>query len=289
MRVIYADVLLAINLAVDYLLLFATARLSGAQFIRLRGFFGAVIGAIYSLTVIFDFSGFVFAVAKLIFSAIMVRITFGKRNTAEFIKLLMFFYICGFLFSGFMILINSLTKNDLFFAKGGIIYFDFSAMEIVVSTAAAFVVTEILRRIFRHGEPEGACIVKIRFDRSTAVLKGFVDTGNNLSEPFSGSPVAVANSASIRKILPEDMYENMQKDNLSMDKRLKTIFCSTVSGTVLMQVFRPDEMLIINDTGEFSAEDVLVASSDKVPINTVILGKNIVLSKRNKNVAEVHI
>ena len=288
MHIIYADVLLIINLAVDYLLLFATARLSGAQFVRIRGFFGAAIGALYSLIVIFDFSGFVFAAAKLIFSAIMVFVAFGKRKPQEFIKLLVFFYICGFLFSGFMMLINSFVKNDSFFTKSGIVYFDFSAMEIVVSTVAAFIVTEILRRIFRHGEPEGACMVKIQFGGNTIVLKGFVDTGNNLSEPFSGSPVAVANSVSLQKLLPEDMYKNICRNDLSTDRRLKNVFCSTVSGTVLMQAFRPEKTFVLNDAGEFIVEDILVAASDNVPENTVIFGKNIILSEKSKIAAEVH-
>ena len=287
MHVIYADILVAINLAVDYLLLFATARLFGAQFKRIRGFFGAAVGALYSLSVLFDLSGTIFALISTLFSGIMIRITFGKRNIKDFIKLLVIFYICGFLFSGFMVLINSLAKNDSFFAKGGIVYFDFSAMEIVISTAVALIITEILRRIFRHGEPEGACMVKIRLGGKTAVLKGFVDTGNNLSEPFSGSPVAVAYMDSLKKILPEDMYESISKNSLSTDKRLKTIFCSTVSGTVLMNSFRPDEMIIINGSGEFFAEDVLVAASENVPENTVILGKNILLSEKYKTLSEV--
>ena len=42
MRIIYADILIVINLAVDYLVLFGTARLAGTQFLRLRALVAAV-------------------------------------------------------------------------------------------------------------------------------------------------------------------------------------------------------------------------------------------------------
>ena len=287
MRIIYADILLAINLAVDYLLLFATARIAGLRFERLKGLFGAAIGAVYSLVILFDFSRAVFAVTKLMISAVMLIIAFGKRKAGDFFRLVLIFYICGFIFSGFMMLINSFAKTDSFFVKGGVIYFEFSAMEIVVSGTAAFFVTEILRRLFRHAEPEGICMVKISYGEKSIVLKGFTDTGNSLSEPFSGSPVAVASADSIEKLLPKDMFSEMKKEEVSTDPRIKSVFCSTVSGTVLISAFRPEKFFIENEKGRFVAEDILVAASKNVPDKTIILGKNIVLSEDGKIFSEV--
>ncbi|MBR3936298.1 MAG: sigma-E processing peptidase SpoIIGA [Oscillospiraceae bacterium] len=287
MRIIYADILLVINLAVDYLLLFATARIAGLRFERIKGLLGAIIGAVYSLMILFDFSGIVFAATKFIVSAVMLLVTFGKRKAADFFRLILIFYICGFIFSGFMMLINSFAKTDSFFVKGGVVYFEFSAMEIVVSGTAAFIVTEILRRLFRHGEPEGICMVKISYRGKNIVLKGFTDTGNSLSEPFSGSPVAVASADSLEKLLPKDMFSEMKKDMVSTDARIKSVFCSTVSGTVLINAFRPEKVVIENENGSFIAEDILVAISENVPDKTIILGKNIILSEEGKVFSEV--
>lgn len=287
MRIIYADILLVINLAVDYLLLFATARIAGLRFERIKGLLGAIIGAVYSLIILFDFSGIVFAATKFIVSAVMLLVTFGKRKPGDFFRLILIFYICGFIFSGFMMLINSFVKTDSFFVKGGVVYFEFSAMEIVVSGTAAFIVTEILRRLFRHREPEGMCMVKISYRGKNIVLKGFTDTGNSLSEPFSGSPVAVASADSLEKLLPKDMFSEMKKDMVSTDIRIKSVFCSTVSGTVLISAFRPEKFFIENENGKFIAEDILVAASENVPDKTIILGKNIILSEKGKVFSEV--
>ena len=46
MTVIYADILVTINLAVDYLLLFAAARIAGAEYRRLYGLLGAAVDAL---------------------------------------------------------------------------------------------------------------------------------------------------------------------------------------------------------------------------------------------------
>ena len=287
LTVIYVDILLVINLAVDYLVLFGTARLAGAKFARLRGLLGAAVGALYSLVILFDLSRIIFALTKLAVSAVMVLIVFGKRKPKEFFRLLTIFYICGFLFSGFMMLINSLVHTDSFFVKGGIVYFEFSAIGIVVSGTAAFVVTEVLRRLFRHGEPEECSMIRIFYEGKSTVLKGFMDTGNSLSEPFSGTPVAVASAESLENIIPEDMLSAIKNECLSTKFGLKLVPCKTVSGSVLMPAFRPEKVFIKTENGEFEAEDIMIGISPNAPYKTLIIGKNLILRQKKKIFSEV--
>lgn len=287
MTVVYVDILLVINLVVDYLVLFGTARLYGAGFVRLKGLFGAIIGAVYSLLIFADLPKMLFAATKLAVSAIMVLITFGKQKPKDFFRLLTLFYICGFLFSGFMMLINSVVRTDSFFIKGGIVYFEFSAIGIVVSAAAAFIVTEILKRIFRRGEPEGLFIARVFFNGKSAVLKCFTDTGNSLCDPISGTPVAVASPKSVEKILPEEMLAAMMKEDLSTEYKFRLIPCKTISGSVLVPAFRPDKLVLKNENGEYEAEEIMVAVSENAPENTLIIGQNLILSEAKKFFSEV--
>ena len=287
LSIVYVDILIVINLTVDYLLLFGTARLAGARFERMKGFFAAIIGAAYSLIIFADVSKTFFAITKLVVSAVMVLIVFGKRKTGEFLKLLAVFYICGFLFSGFMMLINSVTQTKAVFVKGGIVYFEFSAAETVLSAAAAFIVVEILRRIFMRGEPEGTFFAKIFYGGKAAVLKGFTDTGNNLSEPISGTPAAITSPVSVKNILPEKMFCAMERKEMSTENRFYLIPCKTVSGTVLVPAFRPEKLILMNPEGEFEAENVMVALSENVPENMLIIGKNLILKEKiSSEVAE---
>jgi len=281
LTVVYVDILLVINLVVDYLVLFGTARLYGAGFVRLKGLFGAIIGAIYSLIVFAELPRFLFAATKFAVSMIMVLITFGKQKPKDFFRLLTLFYICGFLFSGFMMLINSAVNSDSFFIKGGIVYFEFSAIGIVFSATVAFIVTEILKRIFRRGEPEGLFIARVFFNGKSAVLKCFTDTGNSLCDPISGTPVAVASPESVEKILPEGMLAAMMKEDLSTEYKFRLIPCKTISGSVLVPAFRPDKLVLKNENGEFETEEIMLAVSENAPENTLIIGKNLILKEKD--------
>ncbi len=287
MPVIYVDILLTINLAVDYLLLFAAARIAGAEFKRLYGLLGAAVGAFYSLIILFDLPGFVLAVTKLAVSSVMIFLTFGKRTFSEFIRLLLIFYICSFLFSGFMLLLNSVFHADSFFVGNGIIYFEFSAIGIVLSSTAAFLITELLRRLFRRGEPEGSCTAKVIYGERSAVLKGFTDTGNELSDPFTGVPVAVCKASALVSVLPKEMLAAEKDYSTVKDFGMRLIPCKTVSGNSLIPAFKPDKLMVEMRGTPYEAEDVLIGFSDYVPENTLILGKNIILKQAGKGFSEV--
>ena len=110
MRIIYADILIVINLAVDYLVLFGTARLAGTQFLRLQALVAAAIGAGYSLCVLFPLPQWVLWLSRLAVSVAMVLICFGKRKVCELVRLLAIFYLCGFVFSGFMLLVSLVAQ-----------------------------------------------------------------------------------------------------------------------------------------------------------------------------------
>ncbi len=284
---IYADILVTINLAVDYLLLFAAARIAGAEYRRLYGLLGAAVGALYSLIILFDLPAFVLGATRLAVSSLMVLITFEKRNFSEFIRLLFIFYICSFLFSGFMMLINSFLHADSFFAGNGIIYFEFSAVGIVLSGTAAFLVTGLLRRLFRRGEPEGTCHIRIFYGGKSAVLKGFTDTGNDLSDPFTGAPVAVCRAASLASVLSKEMLSAENDYTLSTDLGMRLVPCKTVSGNVLIPAFRPDKLILDMNGTRYEAEEILIGLSRYAPENTLILGRNIVLKQAGKGFSEV--
>ncbi len=287
LKIIYADILLVINLAVDYLVLFATARLAGARFVRIKGFLAAGIGAIYSLVILFDFSGVVFAATKLTVSVLMIFVSFGKRKAGEFFRLLLIFYICGFLFSGFMMLINSAVNNESFFVKGGIVYFEFSAMGIVVSVSAAFMITEIFRRILYEKNGKEALFAKVFIGEKYSVLKVLQDTGNNLSDPFSGTPVAVASAESLEKILPEKVVSALKKNDLSTEFGFRYIPCKTISGSMLIPAIKPEKVIVENEGTFFEAEEILIGISENAPEKTLIIGKNAVFSEKDKIISEV--
>lgn len=284
---IYADILLTINLAVDYLLLFAAARLSGTEFRRLRGIASAAFGALYSLLIIFPMPEKFFFFSEFAVSGIMVLIAFGKRKAGEFLRLSAVFYICGFIFSGAMMLMNNLIHAKSFAVKGSTVYFEFSAVGIVLSASAAFIITEIFRRIFRRGRTDSPTVFRITFRGKTSVLKGFEDSGNLLTDPFSGSPVAVTNFDFAMGIIAEKEISAMKKGEPAGEYKIRYIPCRTVSGTVLMPVFRPEKVIMEREGRTFSTEDIMIGLSGFAPEKTLVFGGNVVFRELNKILSEV--
>lgn len=287
MRVIYADVLLVINLAVDYLVLFGTARLAGAGFIRIKGLLAALLGAVYSLCVIFPLEDTVLWISRFAVSLIMILICFGKRKPTEFLRLLAIFYICSFVFSGIMLAVGIVVQPEAFMLKNGVVYFNLSASEIIISACAAFAVTEILRRLFRRGETEGSCIAKVYYDGKSVVLSGFVDTGNRLTEPISGTPVAVCRLDDTEKIFDEEMIFAIKEKDLSTEHGIRLVPCSTVSGSVLIPAIRPQKLVAEINGTVLEAEEVMIGFSEFAPKDTLLLGKNIIFKKAGKSFTEV--
>lgn len=287
MRIIYADILLIINLAVDYLVLFGTARLSGTEFVRLKGLLAAVLGAVYSLCVIFPISDTALWISRIAVSAVMIFICFRKRRFTEFLWLLVIFYICSFVFSGFMLIIGIATQPEAFMLKNGVVYFNLSAWEIIIAACAAFAVTELLRRFFRRGEAEGNCIARVYHGGKCAVINGFVDTGNSLTEPISGIPVAVCRLEDIGRIFDEEMLFAIKEKSLSTEHGIRLVPCSTVSGSVLIPAIRPQRLVAEMNGAELEAEEVMIGFSEFAPKGTLLLGKNIIFKKADKSFTEV--
>lgn len=74
---------------------------------------------------------------------------------------------------------------------------------------------------------------------------------------------------------------------MSTEFGFRIVPCKSVSGSVLILAFRPDKTLIINEKGEFETEDIMIAVSENVPENTLIVGRNIILKEKNKIFSEV--
>ena len=86
---VYADVLLAVNFLIDYLLLLFCARLSGRRMIRKRLLAGALVGALTSLVIFLPpLSFWPMTLLKAGIAALMVRLAYPKEDGRK-IKLLL--------------------------------------------------------------------------------------------------------------------------------------------------------------------------------------------------------
>lgn len=80
---------------------------------------------------------------------------------------------------------------------------------------------------------EPPCGGSIDCGRGTASVRALYDTGNGLTDAFTGSPVAVVNAAALEGYLPDELATALRRsteDRSSQPPGHSSSFCESVSG-----------------------------------------------------------
>lgn len=203
MRVIYLDVLAAVNLAMDYLLLTATARLSGTYCTRLRLLGGAALGAAYAVASCLPGLAFLSMLSiKSFVGFLMVRTAFGARSAAELARLTLLLWLISFAFAGGAFALGELG-GTAFFAGGGY-YIDVPFHAVILAASICWVLTGLIFRgkAKTGDERQRTAKVQLSFGQRQADFILLVDSGNELSDPVSGKPALVLDRRAAAQVLP---------------------------------------------------------------------------------------
>lgn len=121
-----------------------------------------------------------------------------------------------------------------------IFYIDFSLIILVASTAALYIIVCLLKRFsVKNSSVSDSYHVVIRHKDKLVDLCGLADTGNALTDFFTGTPVIVCD---------KENFISGAIDEAKLPKGFRFLPCNTVSGDGVIPIFRPDEVIIVNDT-----------------------------------------
>lgn len=186
---VYLDVLIALNLAVNYSLLSAVARLTGAVGSRWRLAVGAAVGAAYAGLTVMPGLGFLNGnLWRAVFLGLMAVTAFGVSR--------------GTVTKGAMLLGFS-------FALGGMAQV-LGLWGFWPLVSAAVIVALVCWLLFRGamGHAGQLVPVTIALGGKQVRLTALRDSGNTLKDPFSGEPVMVVGGRSARTLLgPVDLRD----------------------------------------------------------------------------------
>lgn len=281
--VVYIDILFIVNLIINYILLWTTAKVSKCRASSLRLIIGSALGALYAVVIFFPkFEIYYTAIAKFIFSMLLVAVTFNIERVARFIKVLSILYVVSFAFGGAALALFYFTNIGAFlgvFLSNGVIYFNLPWKTLAVSGIIAYLAIRI--SIFavqaRINKKNMYIPIYIIFDNKSTCINALIDTGNSLYDPISQSPVIIVEFQAIRSLLPEDVQEIFDKysdDNLGLVSsimsnsewvsRFRLIpFTSLGKENGMLIGFKPDEVEIIEDDVKKDLRDIIIGVYNK--------------------------
>lgn len=264
-QTIYIDVLMAVNIFVNYFLLLAVARFLKISAGRLRLVAGAVLGAVYSLVILLPpLAPWFSLLVKLFMSATIVLLAFPVHTVWAFLRDVACFYLTSFAFAGLMLALWYLMPTSGMVLNNSAVYFNISPLLLLVMTVLCYGLVRLMNRITGQQQPaESFCRIQIWAGEACVTIPTKIDTGNSLTEPFSGFPVVVAEFSSVDKILPEGIRDYLcaaaGKTAAEPDKGFRFVPFNAVGGSGILPAFRPDRVVIQTIKAKITVTDVYLA------------------------------
>ncbi len=259
MQTVYLDVLIGVNVYINYLLLVLTARFAGCRQVRTRIVLGSIIGALSSCTILIDIPSVLLSAAiKVLTAVLMILAAFKINSHRKLIKLILILTLITFAFAGTMIGIKSVMSTNAIAVSNFSVYLDISPVTLIFATLVCYLILSIYSKITaRKTEQKVVCRITISNQGETVTLDGLLDTGNTLTEPFSGLPVVVVSEKSIYRLVPEEI-KSFDVSHPCSSRQIRLIPYASVGGKGLLKGFMPESITVESEGRESRTQDVYI-------------------------------
>ena len=137
--------------------------------------------------------------------------------------------------------------------RNGAVYFDVSLLTFVVFACACYAIVRGLVALLRRRHPgANLCQATIQILGRSITLPALYDSGNRLTDGFTGAPVAVAEYAALQSFLPEQLRPFFRDECGLVDipqehewrPRLRQIPFHALGREGLLPAFRADQVIV---------------------------------------------
>ncbi|KRE90434.1 sigma-E processing peptidase SpoIIGA [Paenibacillus sp. Soil766] len=281
--VVYADLIFLLNFLVDAAILLVTAKTRKIAFKWWRIVLSAALGASYvvmmflPVPIIF----FTFSV-KCMFCTGMIITAFGYgslqnlfRNMGTF--LLINFAVAGGMFGIHYVLASSSdVMKGIIFTQSGVAEFQIQIGSILFVVLLLLPLIWWFRTVFQSSKQREVMTtylaeVTIYVGDFSATCKGLIDTGNQLYDPLTRTPVMVMEVSEWGDVLPELWLQRIRSSDVDQiisgigveefiwQDRLRLVPYRGVNrNTQFMLAIKPDKVVIIHNESQLEATKVLI-------------------------------
>lgn len=249
--IIYADVLIFLNILVTYFLIISVCAVFKKREKTYRIILGSLIGGVSALTIFLPELNFAFQL--LIKSGVCSAITlavFSYKNYIHFLKHCLCLLGITYIFAGAVIAIYGIFKPYSLLYANGVAYFDISPMILILLSAFSYLTIRVFL-LFKKNTTKESLIFEceLEFENDLISFSAVNDTGNSLCDPYFNSPVAIVEK-SVLKNIPESSL------------KFYLIPIKSVGKETVLNAFRPDGFYIKTNRIRRKIDGITIAVSE---------------------------
>lgn len=198
---VYVDEVFVLNFLLNWLLLKASVKMTGAAAHRLRLVLAAALGGVYAVVVLLPgMEGTSGLAGRVLSFVLLCGCAFGFHARA--IKPSAWFFTVCCAFCGLVLTVNALLGRQMVVLGGAAFYAVSFRMLVLLAGLVYGVCTVLFPRLGLHSGGELTRLTLTAGTRSVT-LNALRDTGNTLKDPLTGEDVVVADWQIAARLLPE--------------------------------------------------------------------------------------
>jgi stage II sporulation protein GA (sporulation sigma-E factor processing peptidase) len=274
--IVYIDIIFLVNLIIDGLLLWTTAWSRKLSFRWWRLLLSAGIGAGYVVFLFFPPLDVLFTFGvKFLLSLLMLLTAFGYGGLQHFLRNLGSFYLINFAAAGTILGVHYFLQSSSEVVSG-IVYghqLNVAVTLAVVSLPFGFWLFRQVTSFAKRKEQLSTFIAKVdvHIDDFFSSCTGLIDTGNQLYDPLTKTPVMVMEAAQWSEQIPEAWMQKIRQAEVDQivtaigtepfvwQDRLRLVPYRGVNrNTQFMLAIKPDRVVITTGETQIEAMKVLI-------------------------------
>ncbi|MFW6015601.1 MAG: sigma-E processing peptidase SpoIIGA [bacterium] len=280
---IYIDTLFIINFMMDFLVLWTVGKLLKQITTWLKLISASAAGAfVICIIVIFPISNIMINIFiyYVLTSLLMIFIAFRPKNIKQTIKLIISLYLITFLIGGSIVSLYYYTKVGYYvnqIINGNIVgSIDFNTF--FLASLIAFIIIKMILHYFSRvmTVQKNLYAAEIYMNGKKIEVQGLLDTGNNLYDPITKSPVIIVEYDAIKEIIPENVrniiYDFINNNSTSFYEQMGELheykirlipFSSIGESGMLIGMVSETVTISLDYEKEFKLNDIVLAVYNK--------------------------
>lgn len=247
---VYIDIYIFENIVINLFLLLLTFKLLRFSFNKKNICIAAVLGGLYGLVIFCNVNLLNSIAFKLLIPAIMIYISLESKKFKYVLKSILVFFMLAFMLGG--ICFGALQMQNTYMIGQAFVVENNSIKYIVLSVAIVFIFINRIVDLLK----DRALVKNFLYDiyitegTRTVLVKGFLDTGNELREPVTNLPCVIV----------ENNYFN--QFDISDDKKF-IIKYDTINEVGEVKGFKGNIMIKNEDSNSWTRVDAIVCGCER--------------------------